>query len=109
MKSQYRVEHLEHVDPGNFEADPTIPEEKEPQLFENHVRHYINEDNMQLPITTPDVQSVSFNSKNQTANFSSEDPPTQFHDMTQEPTFDQDAVLVEGSLASANTSNTRTN
>ena len=88
VKPQYQVEDLEHVDPENFEADPTIPEEeREPQLFDNQVRHHINEDNMQLPITTPDVQSVSFNSNIQTANFSSEDPPIQFHDMTHEPTF----------------------
>ena len=60
MIPQYRVEDLEHIDPGNFEADPTIPEEeREPQLFDNQVRHHINEDNLQLPITTPDVQSVS--------------------------------------------------
>ena len=107
VKPQCQVEDLEHVDPENFEADPTIPEEeREPQLFDNQVRHHINEDNMQLPITTPDVQSVSFNSNIQTANFSSEDPPIQFHDMTHEPTFDQDAFFVEGSVPSANTQET---
>ena len=61
---------------------------------------------MQLPIRTPDAQSVSFNSNIQTANFSSEDPPIQFHDMTHEPTFDQDAFFVEGSVPSANTQET---
>ena len=61
---------------------------------------------MQLPITTPDVQSVSLNSNTQTANFSSEDPPIQFHDMTHEPTFDQDAFFVEGSVPSTNTQET---
>ena len=106
VKPQYRVEDLEHVDLGNFEADPTIPEEeRESQLFDNQVRHHINEDNMQLPITTPDVQSVSFNSNIQTANFSSEDPPIQFHDLTHEPTFDQDAFFV-GSVPSTNTQET---
>ena len=107
VKPQYQVEDLEHVVPENFEADRTIPEgESEPQLFDNQVRHHINEDNMQLPITTPDVQSVSFNSNIQTANFSSEDPPIQFHDMTHESTFDQDAFFVEGSVPSANTQET---
>ena len=28
VKPQYRVEDLKHVDPGNFEADPIIPEKE---------------------------------------------------------------------------------
>ena len=109
MKSQYRVDDLEHVNPRNFEADPALPEEERgPQLFENQVMHHINEDNMQLPIPTPDVQSVSFFSNIQTANFSSESPPMQFHDRTREPTFDQDAFFVhQGSVSCANTQETQ--
>ena len=57
VKPQCQVEDLELVDPWNFEPDPTISEEeKEPQLSYSKVRHHINEDNMQLPIRTPDVQ-----------------------------------------------------
>ena len=92
--------------PKTLKQIPPYQKEREPQLFDNQVRHHINEDNMQLPITTPDVQSVSFNSNIQTANFSSEDPPIQFHDMTHEPTFDQDPFFVEGSVPSANTQET---
>ena len=105
-KPQRQVDDLEHVDPKHFEAYPCkTEEEREPQLFDNQVRHKINEDNMQLPTTTPGVQSVSFNSNIQTADFFSEDPRRQFYDMTHEPTFEQDAFFVEGSFASANTQN----
>ena len=70
VKPQNRVENLKHVDPGKFEADPSLPEkEREPQLIENQVRQHTNEENMQLPKTAPDVQSVSFNSNIQTDNF----------------------------------------
>ena len=57
------------------------PEEREPQLFENQVRHHINEDNMELPTTTAAVQSVSYYSNIQTAIFFK--TQQQFHDMTQ--------------------------
>ena len=59
---------------------------------------------MQLPIKIPDVQSVSFNSFKQLIFL--EDLAKQFHDMTHEPTFDQDAFLVEGSVPSTNTQET---
>ena len=61
IKPQYEIQDLESIDPRNFEADPSIPEEeREPQFFDNQIEKHINQEAMTLPeqCQKPD-QSVS--------------------------------------------------
>ena len=101
IKPQHEIEDLESIDPRNFEADPTIPEEeREPQFFYNQNENHINQEAMTLPRTVPETRSISFNQNVQTASFSAQEPPTNHQQIQQEPIYYENTFFVEGSVPS---------
>ena len=71
IEPQYEFEDFKKVDPSEFDADPTIPEEeREPQLIDNQVHMHINQNGMVLHKTTLDTRAAAFNSNFQITNFS---------------------------------------
>ena len=101
IKPQYEIQDLESIDPRNFEADPSIPEEeREPQFFDNQIENHINQEAMTLPRTVPETRSISFNQNVQTASFSAQEPPTNHQQIQQETIYDENTFFVEGSVPS---------
>ena len=101
IKPQYEIQDLESIDPRNFEADPSIPEEeREPQFFDNQIEKHINQEAMTLPRTVPETRSISFNQNVQTASFSAQEPPTNHQQIQQETIYDENTFFVEGSVPS---------
>ena len=101
IKPQYEIQDLESIDPRNFEADPSIPEEeREPQFFDNQIENHINQEAMTLPRTVPETRSISFNQNVQTASFSAQESPTNHQQIQQETIYDENTFFVEGSVPS---------
>ena len=94
IKPQHKIQDLESIDPRNFEADPSIPEEeREPQFFDNQIEKHVNQEAMTLPRTVPVTRSISFNQNVQTASFSAEKPPTNHQQIQQETIYDKNTFF----------------
>ena len=100
MKPQYDIKDLESIDPRNFKADPTIPqEEREPQFCDNQIDNHVNQEAMTLARTVPETRSISFNQNVQRASFSAQEKPTN-QQIQQEPIYDENTFFVEGTVPS---------